>query len=646
MEFNEEQLQAIHCSARHLLVLAGAGTGKTRTIIGRAAQLIRSGCSPKRIAVITFTRRAAAEIRHRLNQDVGETHKGIVAGTFHNFCLREMSAHRSWFGLDEITVMDADDQSQLMKLVRAEIVGKRKDSSVPQSPQLLNYYSYARNTNQPIREYLKHFTELEDENIDVVLRIFDGYKDRKRAAGYVDFDDILHRFAKVMKQETEICQRIASSYDHVLVDEMQDTNPLQWLILESLATHVQLFCVGDDAQSIYAFRGADFRNVHSFAQRVPDAQVLKLELNYRSTQEILDVSNWLLTQSPLKYNKKLTAFRGPGNPPIQVITDTEDEEAEWVAEYIVKQHQQGTAWQEQMVLCRTAYSARPLEAELIRRKIPYRFIGGIGLLQMAHIKDLLSALRIVVNHQDELAWMRYLMMWPRIGEVTAAKLVGQLRVCEVPPAAVERLQMLSGRPEITNPLRDSLENMHSPSVCIENLIRSLEELLSQRYDNWDQRKRDCQLIVRLAQKHKSVQSFLDAYALDPVSASEVDATDDDLLTLITVHSAKGTEAKICYVIAAQSGNYPHSRSLENEDDIEEERRVLYVALTRAQDQLVISRHMISRGSWNSWKQPQTCFLDDLPGKLVQRRIPTNSGVGYSPHRKKKYSADYWDDDVI
>jgi DNA helicase II / ATP-dependent DNA helicase PcrA len=643
MEFNDEQLLAIRSPAKHLLVLAGAGTGKTRTIIGRAAHLIRGGCAAKRIAVMTFTRRAAGEIRHRLTQDIGDDHKGIVTGTFHNFCLREMTAHRKWFGLDEITVMDADDQSQLMKLVRAEVVGPSKDSSVPQSPQLLSYYSYARNTNQPVREYLEHFTELEEEIINTVLRIFEAYRERKRAAGYVDFDDILYRFAKVLKQEKDICQRIASNFDHILVDEMQDTNPLQWIILESLAAHCQLFCVGDDAQSIYAFRGADFRNVHSFTERVPGSEVLRLEKNYRATQEILDVSNWLLSQSPLKYNKKLTAVRGAGNVPIQVITETENDEAAWVTNYVIKQHKQGTLWSEQMILCRSAYSARPVEAELIRRKIPYRFIGGIGLLQMAHVKDLLSALRVTVNHQDELAWMRYLTMWPRIGDVTASKLVTQLRACEIPPAAVERLQLLTSRPDVVEPLFQSLENADSPSLCIEKLLRSMEDLLNKRYDNWDQRKRDCELIARLAKKHKSVQSFLDAYALDPVSQTEVEAKDDDLLTLITVHSAKGTEAKVCYVIAAQSGNYPHSRSLEREDDIEEERRVLYVALTRAKDELVISRHLISRGSWNSWSQKQYSFLDDLPGKLVNCVSHNLGQTGYSG---KRYSANYWDDGVI
>lgn len=644
MEFNDEQIRAIESTARHLLVLAGAGTGKTRTIIGRASRLIQRGCPADRIAIITFTRRAANEIKARLSQSVGDARKGIVAGTFHNFCLREMTARRSWFGLDEITVMDADDQSQLMKLVRAEVVGKKKDNSLPQSSELLSYYSYARNTNQPVADYLEHYTELEKVQITLVLKIFEAYKERKKNAGYVDFDDILHRFAKVMQKDAEVCERIASAYDHVLVDEMQDTNPLQWLILESLAKHVNLFCVGDDAQSIYAFRGADFRNVHSFQKRLPNAEVLKLELNYRSTQEILDVSNMLLAQSSLKYNKQLRASRGAGNKPVFATFEMETDEADWVVDNAVTRHHQGILWADQMILCRTAYSARPVEAELIRRKIPYRFIGGIGLLQMAHIKDILAALRIGVNQQDELAWMRYLTMWPRIGEVTATKMIKQLRVCESSAAAVERLGIFIGNPEAVAPLKIVVENLDKPVTCIEQLIRSCEVMLASRYDNWDQRKRDCDLIVRLAARHASIQAFLDAYSLDPVSATDVEAEDDDVLTLITVHSAKGTESKVCYVISAQSGNYPHSRSLKDPDDIEEERRVLYVALTRAKDELMISKHLVAKQNWSSWRTTESIsFMDDLPKKLFKQVTGARSAF---TNQRRSRSQDFWDDDVI
>jgi DNA helicase II / ATP-dependent DNA helicase PcrA len=643
MEFNDQQLAAIQADDKHLLVLAGAGTGKTRTIVGRAARLIREGCSAKRIAIITFTRRAASEIRHRLTQTAAEASKGVVAGTFHNFCLREMSAKRAWFGLDEITIMDHDDQSQLMKLVRAEIVGKGKDGSLPQAAELLSLYSYARNTNRPVRQHLEEYTELHSLAIDQVLKVFEGYKQRKRSAGYVDFDDILHRFAKVMHDDRQICQKIASSYDHVLVDEMQDTNPLQWLILESLAPYVNLFCVGDDAQSIYAFRGADFRNVHSFNQRLPQGKVLKLEVNYRSTQEILDVSNWLLQQSPLKYNKQLTAHRGQGNLPVWVLTDSEMDEAEWVINDVVRHHGEGLQWQDMMIMARSSYAARPFEAELIRRKIPYRFIGGIGLLQMAHIKDLICVLRIAVNHQDELAWMRFLVMWPRIGEVTAAKLVHQVRQSTDSHQAVQRLSTVLARPDVTAPLQLAVELQHDPASCIEQLVKQLEPLLEVRYDNWDNRSRDCKLLIRLAQRHKSLQAFLDAYALDPVSASEMEANQDDILTLITVHSAKGTESKVCYVTAAQAGNYPHSRSLENEDQIEEERRVLYVALTRAQDELVISRHADrARSFWSANRSSgNSCFLDSMPKRLTRQVFAQQY-----PLAGPTYTADYWDDDVI
>ncbi len=285
MEFNSEQQTALTSEARNLLVLAGAGTGKTRTIVGRATHLIRQGTPAERIVLLTFTRRAANELKSRLASVAGEQARKIVAGTFHHFCLREMRARPSWFGIERLTVMDRDDQMHMMKLVRAAIV--EKSAYAPESAELLKYYSYARNTNQPVREYLQTYTECEEEEIDLIESIFAAYRDRKQQAGYVDYDDILYRFAKVMRSEDFVRKAIGERYEHILVDEMQDTNPLQWLILESLSEHANLFCVGDDAQSIYAFRGADFRNVHSFSERLDNAETLKLEMNYRSVQLVV-----------------------------------------------------------------------------------------------------------------------------------------------------------------------------------------------------------------------------------------------------------------------------------------------------------------------------------------------------------------------
>lgn len=653
MEFNQQQHAAIVCPTRHILVLAGAGTGKTRTIIGRASHLVREGCTPHRVAIITFTRRAAAEIRHRLVQSTGESCRHVVSGTFHNFCLRAMTSHPDWFGLTGSTIIDRDDQSQLMKLSRGELIAsKAKDNpnfrqslknKLPQAAQLLNYYSYARNTNQPIRDYLENFTEQTEQNIDKILQIFASYKKRKIEAGYLDFDDILHRFAKVMRQEPQVCKRIAEAYEHVLVDEMQDTNPLQWLILESLAPYVHIFCVGDDAQSIYAFRGADFRNVHSFQQRLPDAEVLKLELNYRSTQEILDLSNWLLSNSPLQYNKQLMAYRGSGIRPVLAEFHSDYDEAQWVGEQIVLRHEKGLRWDDQMVLCRTSHSARVIESDLIRRKIPHRFIGGIGLLQTAHVKDFLSVLRVLVNHRDDLAWMRYLTMWPGIGEVTAAKLIRVVTTVSDTLGSLERLKELRPGNPLLIPLDQAYEKINAPMVCIQYLIELLDDIMASRYDNWDKRRRDVKLLLRLAEKHDNVKDFLDTYTLDPISTTEADAdNEDDLLTLITVHSAKGAEAKVCYVVAAQDGNYPHIRSRGQSDAVEEERRILYVALTRAQDELLISRHTGSYGGVADWRQPSVSvpFLSPLPPGMVSP-IGAMDSISFSPK-----NIDYWKDDLI
>lgn len=625
MEFNAGQSAAIRCNARNTLVLAGAGTGKTSTIIGRALHLMETGTEPNRLVIVTFTRRAAGEIRARLTAACGATASRVVAGTFHHFCLRTMSARRRWFGFHDLTLMDRDDQLQLMKLVRGQQVAaevQSKRAAVPKAAQLVDYYSYARNTNQPAREYLERFTDLDEATIECLLKIFKAYKARKQVNAYMDYDDILHRFARVMHDDAEVRRKVAQQYDHVLVDEMQDTNPLQWLILEKLTEACKLFCVGDDAQSIYAFRGADFRNVHSFQERLPESQVVKLEQNFRSTQPILDVANWLLSQSSLAFDKTLSSVRGDGPRPLLLDFEDEFEESKWIVDSIQARKGHGANWSDHMILCRTAYTARPIEAELIAQQVPYRFVGGIGLLQMAHVRDLLALLRIVVNHRDELAWLRYLTLWPRIGEVTATRIMNQLVATDSCQSAVDVLEeQLPRRQEVVRPLRDVLECSGDASQATQVAGKRLDAILESKYDRWEARRNDFQLLAALAAKHRSIQGFLEVYTLDPISATEVkptEAAEDGVVTLITVHSAKGAEADVCYVAAVQPGNYPHVRSLGDEDAVEEERRVLYVALTRARDEMFLTRSL-SRGyarvSWNAASGSQY-FLDNLATGLV------------------------------
>ncbi|GAB5404091.1 MAG: ATP-dependent helicase [Aureliella sp.] len=639
MEFNTEQQNAIETNSRNVLVLAGAGTGKTRTIIGRAKHLLRTGTPPGRLAIMTFTRRAASEIAHRLSGAAGNASSGVFAGTFHRFCLRIMSSRRKWFGFEDLTVMDRDDQLQMMRIVRGSVVGKAK--TVPQAAELLSRYSFARNTNQSPAAYLEKFTDHTPTEIEVIEKIFKAYRKRKRTAGYFDYDDILHRFARVLHDDETVRAKVSSDYDHILVDEMQDTNPLQWLILESLASHANLFCVGDDAQSIYAFRGADFRNVHSFSSRLEDAVTLKLEQNYRSTQPILDVANWLLDRSELDYNKRLRSNRPGGQRPTLLDFDSAFDEARWVVDSVEARYREGFRWESNMILCRTAASSRPIEAQLIEKKIPYRFVGGIGLLQTAHVRDILAPLRLIINYRDELAWIRYLTHWPRIGEVTATRVLTEAvgAKSSVDALAIAR-EKLPNRPEIFELLDSIADGDISPSVAIERAAEGLEPLLASKYDDWEKRQKDFGLLMELAKRHRTLSGFVETYTLDPVAATEVEE-EDDLLTLITVHSAKGTEADVCFVVAAHSSNYPHSRSQGDDEAVEEERRVLYVALTRAREELVISRsppsHQSYRRSWGVIDSDEY-FLERVPSKLVDATFVTTYG------QRSFYDDD--EDDVI
>ena len=624
-DLNAQQRAAATCEDRHTLVLAGAGTGKTRTVVARAAHLIGRDVPPSRITLLTFTRRAAREMVERLDSMVGPASREISAGTFHHFALTTMRRMPKHFGIHRHSVIDRDDAEQLMKLVRSPLV--EKGEQFPKAPQLLSLYSYARNTNRAPRIYLEQHTEYDEETIDKILRAFESYSERKRACAYLDYDDILYAFARTLHRSAETRERVQGQLDHLLVDEMQDTNPLQWLILDGLREGAWLFCVGDDAQSIYGFRGADFHNVHSFTDRIPGAQVLKLEANYRSVQPVLDLANRLLEDSTLPFDKKLTATRGTGAMPRLVDHESELDEARWIADDLIARHEEGAAWSDHMVLSRTGWGARTLEGVLVEKQIPYKFIGGTSLLQSAHVKDLLALIRAAGNPRDELAWMRYLTLWPRIGDRTAAALVEQLREASSPPEALEVLgRELPSRPEIAQAPRAVLERTHVPPAAIAAAKEQLEDLLAERYDHWERRARDLDLLERLAQRHRSLQAFIEAYTLDPVHESVASREDEeDVVTLITVHSAKGTEAPVCYLLQVQQGNYPHIRALGDPNREEEERRVLYVAMTRAADELILTRTSTQRGQFvphggreaaGSGAAP-ACFLDTIPDELIK-----------------------------
>ena len=630
MQLNPEQTAAAHYtgSARHLLVLAGAGTGKTRTIIGRILYLIRSGVAAERLLMLTFTRRAAKEMLGRLHHEVGGVSDKITAGTFHHFCLQVMRRVPKAFGVEDRNVIDRDDAQSLIQLIRGELLKKGEKKDFPKGAALLNTISYAKNCCLSLEDYLNRFTEYDDNTMERILQIAKQYEQRKHDRHYLDYDDILHLFVQGLENNDKLRERIAGLYQHILVDEMQDTNPLQWRILAALSLAktndgAQLFCVGDDAQSIYAFRGADFRNVHEFETRVSNSTTLKLQENYRSTQEILDIANWLLAQSPLQYDKELHAFRGRGLKPRLIDFESRFDEADWIATDLQQRHENGARWSEHMVLARSGWSAKTLEGALIDRQIPYKFVGGTSLLEAAHVKDLLSLCRASLSAYDELAWIRYLKCWPKIGDATAAKVVQALLQLEPAANPLDALaDLLPRREDIRQGVALVQQYRSEPATALKAGAEHLAKTLSQRYDRWESRAGDLRLLAGLAHRYKDLLGFVEAYTLDPISNSEAEQTEqDDCLTLITVHSAKGTEAPVCYCLGVQPGTYPHLRSLGDREAEEEERRVLYVALTRAQNELIITRagddnRTLFHGGSYVHSQGSPYFLEFLPPALV------------------------------
>ena len=613
-KLNKEQLAAATFEGKHLLVLAGAGTGKTRTIIARAIYLIEHGIEPNKIQILSFTKKSANEIVERIKTEAegNPKAKALKGSTFHSWCMELITKYPNAFGLKGFTCIDEDDQVSAFKLVMGQIFGKKtikiKNRVVLKPETIANIYSFALNTRCNLSDSIRHhfnpsggegaMPEKELEEIRGICQsVIQSYIDYKKRRHYIDYDDMLNVVALALKKSAPLKNQISSLYSHILVDEVQDTNPLQWFLLESFYDNCHLFCVGDDAQSIYAFRGADFKSVHSFLQRVPNSQVYKLTENYRSTQEILDVSNWLLRKSSLSYEKDLVAHRGNGQKPVLYLLDSDWEEANIVSDIVMKGKVEGKTYNDYMVLSRSVYGLRKIESTFVTKGIPYCIFGGTKLMQSAHVRDVVSAMRIVANYHDELAWMRYLTIWPNIGEVGAAKIIDSVLERDGLSEAINCVDCSKGRsPEMKSSLESIVSYGSDPAGAIDLMVNRMEPLLSKRYDNWDYRKHDFEALKMVASKCLDIASFIAEYILDPsaemTNKGRRDDYEDDRVILSTIHSAKGLEADTCFIVNVTPNSFPSIRATTI-DDVEEERRCLYVALTRAKNSLNIMSRKLS-----------------------------------------------------
>ena len=628
---NPGQMAAATFEGRHLLVLAGAGTGKTRTIIGRAKHLISSGVNPRRVLILSFTRKSAREIVERIERELpGGIAEGLTGSTFHSWCMTIIRNHPQVFPQASFTLLDEDDQESCFRLLCGRNWNYKGARDVKILPEhIKEVYSYMANARCSLSDAIRMkvydnapSTLNVERDAEVLRGVITMYMEYKRGRHYMDYDDILLTVSQYLRRNEPLRDAIAALYDHILIDEMQDTNPLQYELLGSFLDKCHLFCVGDDAQSIYGFRGADFSTIHRFGRIVPGAEVMKLTENYRSTQEILDMSNWLLRQSPLRYDKELTATRGHGPLPQIKHWGDEWEEADDVAISILDAFKkEGKKWSDHLVLARSLWGLRKVEGAMVKYKIPYVVFGGGGMMQSRHVRDVVAPMRIVGNYLDEIAWSRYLQLWNNVGPVTAARIIGRTLKADSLDESIEVLEEIvrrkNMRQEIPVVLRRLSRLQYDPSQALAEALEVMEPRLKEIYkDEWKWRSEDFPILKDVAAKTGTIGEFVAEYILDPkLETTEKDKEKrEDTVTLSTIHSAKGLEADRVYLVGASVNSYPTRRALLcGEGSVEEERRCLYVALTRARDILTIYRDIHSIHVVKN--EDKRYFFHDMPPQL-------------------------------
>lgn len=600
---NKEQRAAMLHDDRPLLVIAGAGTGKTMTLACRVAHLVSEGADPERILLLTFSRRAAEEMSRRAERMVrercGRSELRLPwAGTFHSIANRLLRRFAHNLGIDEaFSVLDQGDAADLLDVVRHELKLSAAERRFPKKTTCLAIYSRCMNTGRPLDEVLKAAWPWCVEWHDELKTLFRAYVERKQETWSLDYDDLLAYWSHLVA-DAELAADIGSWFDHVLVDEYQDTNVVQAGIVAALKPDGRgVTVVGDDAQSIYAFRAACVDNILNFpAQFTPPASVVTLSRNYRSSQPILDAANALLAQAERQYRKKLTAGRQGGARPRYMTVEDADAEARYIVERVLASHEAGLALRDQAVLFRNSHHSDRLEVELVQRNIPYVKYGGLKFLEAAHVKDVIAILKWADNPKNEIAAFRVLKLLPGIGPRLASRCYAFIaerafdlgRLPEFNPGAAARETW-----PVFCELMQTLRFDHSPGwqAQFDPLKHWYRHRLEAIYDSADTRFADIEQLEQIAARYASRERFLTELTLDPPSASGdrsgAPLVDEDYLVLSTVHSAKGQEWEQVFVLNVTDGNFPNEFATGSRDGIEEERRLLYVAMTRAKSELAL-----------------------------------------------------------
>tara|TARA_R110002111_G_scaffold254461_1_gene320082 strand:+ start:293 stop:2374 length:2082 start_codon:yes stop_codon:yes gene_type:complete len=648
----EQQAAACHDSGP-LLIIAGAGTGKTTTLSHRVAYLISQGIDPSRILLLTFSRRAANEMVRRVDtllralgdgreRSAAARSRSIWGGTFHSTAARLLRRYGKAIGLpDDFTIIDRSDAEDLMSAIRSELDLGNSGKKFPRKGTLLEIYSRCVNTCSKLEPILERHYPWCLEHADDLKKLFQTFVDRKEKQNILDYDDLL-LFWHALAADPAGGKLLRGQFEAVLVDEYQDTNILQSGILKNLCPDGNgLTVVGDDAQSIYSFRAATVRNILDFPQDYPGTTIVTLEENYRSTQPILQATNQIIDEAHERHEKNLWSSKIAGEAPFIVDCSDNNEQADFVVQQVLEHREAGIPLQQQAVLFRASNHSLALEVELARRNIAYHKYGGLKFIETAHVKDLMAYLRLAENPRDAVSGLRVLTLLPGIGQKKAQQLLNVLADSQFrfdawtefkPPAATVEHWPLFIR--LMKNLTSPQSEKRGISAEVHQVRTFYAPLLDQQYDNATSRQRDLEQLEQVASRFSSRMSFLEEITLDPPSSTQDVATgsdkaDDDFLVLSTIHSSKGLEWDAVYVLQAADGSIPSEMSLESNDEIDEERRLFYVALTRAKNWLYVCfphRQYFQNRRWNqahSYAQ-LTRFVSSKTIPLFQRRPAFNA----------------------
>ena len=652
-ELNAQQLAAVTAPPGPALVIAGAGSGKTRTLTYRVAFLLEQGIPPEKILLLTFTNKAAAEMMRRVSDLLGHELRALWGGTFHSIGARILRLHAETLGYHrDFTILDRDDAKDLIKACIADAKIETKGTHFPKPDVLNEIFSLAANTHKSTQELLEGQFSYFLDFAEAISALAKSYTARKRASNAMDFDDLLALWLKLMQEYPDVREHYQRRFQFILVDEYQDTNKLQGNLIDLLAArHKNVMVVGDDAQSIYAWRGANFANILNFPKRYPGASVFKIEMNYRSTPEILGVANAAIAANVNQFPKALAPARKPGIKPALVACQDAGQQAAFIVQRTLELRDEGTSLNQVAVLYRSHFHALELQLELTRRQIPFSITSGIRFFEQAHIKDATAYLKMVINPRDEVSFKRLVQLLPGVAAKGAEKLWQKFMAglgSGVPAVSATEPAAPSQSPQY--PLATALQSSakavpskatadwaqfvatisqledtalrKSPAKMLRLVMDAgYDDYLKETYDNYERRLDEIQQLAEFAVQFASCEEFLTQLALLTNVEAEDDPNDEtERLRLSTIHQAKGLEFDAVFVIMLCDGLFPSSRSVETGDGEEEERRLFYVAITRARNELYLSYPLIRGGFGSSGSdvfQSPSRFLAEIPRDLVQ-----------------------------